>query len=281
MSPAHDPECPTVSERQLAALAAGLVEEADEERLRRHLAGCDACRQRWNELREQDHREPDGTAHLAPAMIARWELARRSLRGIERTLVQHHLDHCATCRAELEALGHEPSLTRPASDFSAALEARRRSRSTRAGWFLVGATCTAAAAVLLMTLLPQGPPGIRPPEAVIAPWVAPSQLRGSTGSELVIAPGTARITLLVGVPPGFDTERPATLTVADPAGEMILRATVPPADLARGTLVVHLDLAPSPSAGSYGVSIVQTRPDAESVRENSHFLLGIREPSPR
>src|SRR5262249_37302541 len=55
---------------------------------------------------------PAGAAgrHVAASLVARWPRAQQSLRGLERTLVRRHLERCAECRQDLEALGFEPRL---------------------------------------------------------------------------------------------------------------------------------------------------------------------------
>src|SRR5262249_51563110 len=57
---------------------------------------------------------PAGEAgtHVAASLIARWPRAQQTLRGLERTLVRRHLERCAECRQDLEALGFEPRLPR-------------------------------------------------------------------------------------------------------------------------------------------------------------------------
>src|SRR6516164_11000679 len=80
-----------------------------------HLAVCAVCRAAADAYAEP----PAGAAgtHVPASLIAAWPRAQQGLRGLERTLVRRHLERCAECRQDLQALGFEPRL-----DFVAAWE---------------------------------------------------------------------------------------------------------------------------------------------------------------
>jgi hypothetical protein len=85
----------------------GLLSEVEESRLSEHLRGCEACA-------TLEPREPspglDAGRHLPAGLVAQWPSARATLRGLERALVRGHLERCASCRQDLELLGHTPML---------------------------------------------------------------------------------------------------------------------------------------------------------------------------
>lgn len=92
---------------RLTAWRAGLLSETDAAALARHLEDCEACR-RFAEA--FDTAGGEAGAHVAASLVADWPRASASLRGLERALVRHHLERCAECRQDLEALGHAPKL---------------------------------------------------------------------------------------------------------------------------------------------------------------------------
>jgi len=93
---------------RLAAWRAGVLDEPEQARVDAHLAECADCRALADEFADP----PAGAAgrHVAASLVARWPRAQQSLRGLERTLVRRHLERCAECRQDLEALGFEPRL---------------------------------------------------------------------------------------------------------------------------------------------------------------------------
>ena len=93
---------------RLAAWRAGVLDDAEAARVDEHLAACADCRALADEYAEL----PAGEAgtHVPASLIAEWPLTQQALRGLERTLVRKHLERCAECRQDLEALGFEPRL---------------------------------------------------------------------------------------------------------------------------------------------------------------------------
>ena len=94
--------------RRLAAWRAGVLDDAETARVDEHLAACADCRALADEYAEL----PAGEAgtHVPASLIAEWPRTQQALRGLERTLVRKHLERCAECRQDLEALGFEPRL---------------------------------------------------------------------------------------------------------------------------------------------------------------------------
>ena len=161
--------------RQLATAAAGLLPDADEERLQAHTEVCADCRESWREQMlalagEGPEADPDGERHLTPAMIARWGLATQTLAGLERETVRRHLERCGKCRADLEALGHSPELA--VAPVLRAVARPRRSFGAGLAWG-VGVTALAAVVAGLIFL-----PSPSDRESTLLPWVAPVTLRG-------------------------------------------------------------------------------------------------------
>jgi hypothetical protein len=96
-------------EARLAAQALDLLDETDSARLAAHLAGCVECREAMRDLAP----EPAGRdldPHLPATIVARWERAKGTLRGLERSMVRRHLERCPECREDLGALGHQATL---------------------------------------------------------------------------------------------------------------------------------------------------------------------------
>ena len=93
---------------RLAAWRAGVLDDAEAARVDEHLAACADCRT----LADAYAALPAGEAgtHVPASLIAEWPRAQQALRGLERTLVRRHLERCAECRQDLEALGFEPRL---------------------------------------------------------------------------------------------------------------------------------------------------------------------------
>jgi len=93
---------------RLAAWRAGVLDDAEAARVDEHLAACADCRALADAYAEL----PAGEAgtHVPASLIAEWPRAQQALRGLERTLVRRHLERCAECRQDLEALGFEPRL---------------------------------------------------------------------------------------------------------------------------------------------------------------------------
>lgn len=94
--------------RRLVAWRASVLEDAEAARVAEHLAACPECRAAADAYAEP----PAGAAgtHVPASLIAAWPRAQQELRGLERTLVRRHIERCAECRQDLEALGFEPRL---------------------------------------------------------------------------------------------------------------------------------------------------------------------------
>jgi hypothetical protein len=93
---------------RLAAWRATTLDDAETARVDEHLATCGECRAFADAYAEP----PAGEAgtHVPASLIASWPRAQQALRGLERTLVRRHVERCAECRQDLEALGFEPKL---------------------------------------------------------------------------------------------------------------------------------------------------------------------------
>ena len=91
---------------RLAAWRASVLDDAEAARVAEHLAVCAECRAAADAWAEP----PAGAAgmHVPASLIAAWPRAQQTLRGLERTLVRRHIERCAECRQDLEALGFEP-----------------------------------------------------------------------------------------------------------------------------------------------------------------------------
>ena len=99
----------------LVAFASGLLSGEAEGRVVAHLESCADCRESFESLTAREDWESPPGEHVPAAMLARWPNTQAELRGVERELIQKHLERCDSCRAELTTLGFEPTLAaRPA-----------------------------------------------------------------------------------------------------------------------------------------------------------------------
>ncbi len=94
----------------LAAWAAGVLDPDAATRLEQHLDICEACRAQAATARNPEFSEDDGGEHIPSSLLAIWDRRAPHLDGLLRPLVARHIESCATCRAELVALGHDPTL---------------------------------------------------------------------------------------------------------------------------------------------------------------------------
>jgi len=87
----------------------GLLDGDEERRFLEHARACERCAAAMKAHREN---APIGgpDVHIPPHVIARWDRASRRLEGLPRKMFREHLEHCAACRQDLEALGFTPSL---------------------------------------------------------------------------------------------------------------------------------------------------------------------------
>jgi len=93
--------------RQLLAYGTGMLPEEDMLKIEEHLQGCPDCRSRLAPLKPAAGTSP---GHLPASLIASWPRSSRLLAGLERELVEAHLEDCDECRATLRFAGHEPVL---------------------------------------------------------------------------------------------------------------------------------------------------------------------------
>jgi hypothetical protein len=94
---------------KLDGYAVGIADPDVAELIEDHLDSCDECARRLKALTDSTDRGLPGE-HLPERMIATWDRAQRSLRGLERELARRHLVYCATCREEIEMLGSSATL---------------------------------------------------------------------------------------------------------------------------------------------------------------------------
>src|SRR5436190_10876613 len=89
--------------------ALGLLDEEEEKRFLEHARACEGCAAAMKAHRENPPLGgPD--VHIPPHVIARWDRASRRVEGLPRKMFREHLEHCASCRQDLEVLGFTPSL---------------------------------------------------------------------------------------------------------------------------------------------------------------------------
>jgi hypothetical protein len=93
--------------RRLLAYGAGLLAEDELLKLEEHLHGCPDCRSRLAPLKPV---AGTGAGHLPASLIATWSRNAKHLEGLERELVEAHLDECEECRAALDFAGSDPAM---------------------------------------------------------------------------------------------------------------------------------------------------------------------------
>jgi hypothetical protein len=100
--------------RQLLAYSAGLLPEAELTKLEEHLHGCPECRSRLAPLKPA---AGTGAGHLPASLIATWSRSAPLLEGLERELVETHLEDCGECRDALSFAGVDAEIPpEPAPD---------------------------------------------------------------------------------------------------------------------------------------------------------------------
>src|SRR5436190_23873950 len=89
--------------------ALGLLDEDEEQRFLDHADACGPCAAAMKSHRQN---APVGgpDPHIPPHIIARWDRASIRVRGLPREMIREHLENCAACRQDLEALGFAPTL---------------------------------------------------------------------------------------------------------------------------------------------------------------------------
>ncbi len=267
--------------RRLDMYAAGLLSDVEERRFQDLLTRRSDCRQDFETyvMLDADREPSDG--HIPPAILVRWDRARRALRGFERRMVGAHLESCARCREDLKALGFEARLgetseaspvadTRAPATVSAAnggpsprpQPAARPAVPARPRWPWIAWAVTATAALLLMLLRPEPArvPALDPQGGAI-PWTRSAVLRGSgIPTPLVVEPATRAVAVAVRIPFDWPDETGAQLEVQAPDGEVLLRASVAEREMAERTLLV---LVRSEEALPEGVYRVLLSPEPE------------------
>jgi hypothetical protein len=189
----------------------------------------------------------------------------------QRQALEDHALQCNLCFEALESAA--PAMAALRADRQRALRALRdpaqaaaRSRGLRVAagrqawlpWLmggLAGAGVMAIAALLL--LRPQmatTSPAASGQSGWIAPWVAPTNVRGASGSVTLTA-GSRSLVLMLAVPAPLDRSQPVTIEVTGPAGSPMPPIPVAPSELGRSTLLVVLE-APVPlRSGTYRVRL--------------------------
>jgi hypothetical protein len=95
--------------RRLDEHALGMLDDADERSFLAHVAACAACGDELKAYHENVARIVR-EGHIPARLLARWDRARGRLRGMARRMVREHLESCAECRQDLEAVGFRPEL---------------------------------------------------------------------------------------------------------------------------------------------------------------------------
>lgn len=219
--------------RRLAPFWAGLLDDAETSRMESHLEECASCRRAWDAQAAQPPLPADAEVHVPAALFSDWDRQQRTLRGLERAAIRHHLERCDDCRRDLRVLGHEPvlefvaalepaglmprashttSTRRPETKvLAAALERLRRRSWALGGW---AAAATATAAVLLFVLL--RPVAVEPPPGLGGPIMS--------GAGMGLAPALDPAAALVLAPTVVGDKGPtATIDAAAPRTTLALR----------------------------------------------------------
>lgn len=264
MTDSRDDHAPT--RRLLLPYLAGVLDDARAAEVRTHLEACAGCRTVADETAADREAGPEDSGHLPEEMIARWPLAARTLRGLERAMVRRHVERCASCRDELLALGHAPALP-VVPDLEPA------DAPYGAG--------VAAAPAPPPAVVPRPAPARRPSRA--AAWA----LGGWAGLATAAAVALAVNPGLLGRGPGRPPAAPAPALPAMPAPsppaapEAVVRDLSPPIELrfpARGAAVP----APAGSADASGRVVVVALPaQAFEPDEASRVTLEVLGPDGR
>lgn len=244
--------------RRLTAFSIGLLPEEETIDLEEHLVGCDDCRARLASIAPGPGRE---SAHLPASLIATWPRAARVLHGIERELVEGHLQRCASCRASLEFAGHAAVL--PETGPARLVRLPRASRTRRVWAWSLGLSGAAAGVIawILATQpgsFPLGPGGTSSATMGAArPEVAPA-----VTFELAIDSLAASAVLLP--EPGFR---------GDPVREVDLGAVT---SVSGAVLVVPPSLRPPSAEDGYRMLTLALLRDGREVamREARFYELG-------
>ena len=128
--------------RRLLAYGAGLLPEDELIQLEEHLHGCPDCRSRLLPLKPV---AGTSAGHLPASLIATWARSAALLEGLERELVEAHLEDCEECRAALDFAGSDPAMPPPdVADASRPATRRAGARSHRVWFWAIGLSGAAA-----------------------------------------------------------------------------------------------------------------------------------------
>ena len=252
--------------RQLLAYSAGMLPERELETLEDHLRTCPDCRSRLAPLKPA---AGTGPGHLPASLIATWWRSSRLLGGLERELVEAHLEWCESCRQALAFAGHEPVLA--GGPDATVVPARRGARPARSmdeqarRVWLWALGLTGAAAALAAWLLAARPGlfGGGPDGRTSATMGAPAR-RGEGTVEFELAVDSLAAGAIALPQPGFrgTPARPLEAGVVTNVSGVVL--ILPPALR-----------PPSPEAGERRLVITFLRDGRElASRSCSFYALG-------
>ena len=269
---------------RLDAHALGLLDEAEERSLLDHAAVCQSCGEALKVHSENAPRLAR-EGHIPAALLARWDRARHNLRGMARRMVREHLETCAECRQDLEAVGFRPELEvlpDENAEEPLAVTSRPFTVDRGRGWSwssaIAGAALATAATLIVVSVVRPPTPTIPPPGIDSAPpplsptylleplpptGRLPAATRDGGGSPLVIpvAPATRYVHLEL---PDLFLADSATvdLRVTGPTGSEVARERRRFAELTeRRTLLLGSPSGPL-AHGEYHLTI--TAPFASS-----------------
>ena len=130
--------------RRLLAYGAGLLPEDELLKLEEHLHGCPDCRSRLAPLKPA---AGTSAGHLPASLIATWSRSAALLEGLERELVESHLEECEECRAALDFAGSDPAMPAPADQDASRPATRRAGTRAHRIWFWAIGLSGAAAGI--------------------------------------------------------------------------------------------------------------------------------------
>jgi hypothetical protein len=252
------PDPHAVFRNRLLLHDAGLLTEEEEAAQEAHAQACAECREIRDAHAAEEGAGERAGGHIPSAILARWDRAAPSFRGLEREVLARHLAFCESCRRDLETVGHDPALLVGADPSPGTPEDttdttriyRIDSRARRRFWLqgaLAGAALAAAAAIVFRP----SPPAM---ETGALPWVVPAATRGSA-PETAIGPGTRRILLAVPTP-SAPSEGEAQLTVTGPSDAVVLDTGISSDRLRSPTLMVVLSNPHGLEPGLYTVNLL-------------------------
>lgn len=181
------------TQRTLPGYAACLLDDDEIARVDAHLAACEACRELATRMTTTEFPRT-GRRHIPADLLARWDRLSPKLEGLERELVQQHLDDCDQCRECLRVLGYEPVIAAvpaparaPERPRVVSIEsARAKKRPWILGWPGAGMLAAAAAAltaILQLPVLHNGTIG----SVALRPVPAPTEQAAPTRTDAPIA----------------------------------------------------------------------------------------------